>query len=298
MKIYRFAQVQHIIDDRSSDTGLPLLKNKLKQSLGRNVRRIDRFTQLALIGAAACKGDTAFPHNTGIILASHYGSLGNSYKVLSTMFQQLEAPMPYDFINTVSNAASYHLAHQLDLVSHNLFISQKYAILQSCLQLAELDTNCFGLDAVLIGEVNEVGLPLSVHRHRMGIDESEPLIESSHWFLVSKDLKNEQQLAQVYMNKESGDPVYLSSLINTTLDVFDQCCSAIAIQLDSNLCQNHSEEIWRCLQKGHNNRQLSVMKRATSSAALVAFIEASSLDALVVIERKTEHRWSALLIVK
>ena len=288
VKIFRFSQYKNPIENESKNQ-LPLLKSVVKKRLGHNVRRVDRFTQLALIGAFDCKGSLDFPRNTGVIMASHFGSLSNTFNVLSSMFQYSSRPLPCDFINTVSNAASYYLAREFDLTSHNLFISQKQAVLQACLKLAEIDLDCFGLNAVLIGQVNEVGIPFNVHRERVGIKAPHVLNESSHWFLLANNLENEKSIANIALNIEGTDASVLNVQIKNELNKMNEKRNII-VRLDEVFCCSLKSDFVDYV----NVEQASDMK--SSSEVLFDFLQSDEFDVLVIVERVSQYKWNALVI--
>lgn len=290
MKIFRFSQYSHLINNEP-DSQLPLLKSVVKNRLGHNVRRIDRFTQLALIGAFDCKGSLNFPKNTGVIMASNFGAISNTFKVLSSMFQCSSTPSPCDFIHTVSNAASYYLARELGLTSHNLFISQQHTLLQACLSLAEIDINCFKLNAVLIGQVTEVGIPFDAHREREGLKATQDLSESSSWFLLANNLDNEKSVADIMLNIEGVDAQGLHIQIKNELNSLKKECNIIA-KLDDSFCD--------CLE-GDLVEYASVEQPwangvKSSSEALFDFLQSDEFDVLVVVERVNQYKWSALVV--
>lgn len=290
MKIFRFSQYKNPIKSEESDQ-LPSLKSAVKKHLGHHVRRIDRFTQLALIGASDCKGSVSFPNNTGVIMASNFGSLGNTFNVLSSMFQCSSSPSPYAFIHTVSNAASYYLARELALTSHNLFISQQQASLQACLKLAAIDIDCFKLSAVLIGQVSEVGLPFQVHRERIGMNASQILNESSYWFLLANSLDNEKSVADVVLNIEGADAQALNIQVKNALD---------KIKEPFNLTARLDEEFCHCLKNelidGIDVDQAKINDTEPSSEVLFNFLLSDEFDILVIVERVNQYKWSVLVI--
>lgn len=290
MKIFSFSQYKYFIENESNDQ-LPLLKSAVKNHLGHNIRRIDRFTQLALIGASGCKEYLSLSKNTGIIMASNFGSLSNTFSVLSSMFQQASSPSPYDFIHTVSNAASYYLAREFGLTSHNLFISQKCAALQACLRLAEIDINRFKLNAVLIGQVNEVGVPFNIHRERTGIKASQALSESSTWFLLANQLGNEKGLADVVLNTEGTDVQALNIQIKNELNKIKKEVKVIAWLDDA-----FSDGLTRKSLDYVDAYSCCVSEEKSSSEIVFDFLQSNELDVLVIVERVNQYKWSVLVI--
>ncbi|MFV0277142.1 MAG: beta-ketoacyl synthase N-terminal-like domain-containing protein [Parahaliea sp.] len=160
-------------------------------------RRIDRFTQLALVGSArlvsdlvACvKEDTeralaaASPLDpgTGLYLSSRFASLSNTIEVHERMVRSGDLPRPANFINTLSNAAGYYVARNLGLGGVNQFVSRDDASLLAALQLVQLDVASGQVSAALVGQVEEMPVPLDAHRLRLGVSADTALAEGSHW---------------------------------------------------------------------------------------------------------------------
>ena len=192
----------------SVEQGLPDLKATAKQLCRKSVRRVDRFTQLALIGSFMCSDSvhaaTGMPmlENTGIYLSSLYGSLNNTNDVLSEIYQRGQQPGPLSFINTVSNTACFHLASQLGLSSRNQFVTRQQFTLEAGLKLAAIDLQLGRVDAALIGLVSEGGSHLKQHRERLQIEKHYHLGEGSHWLYLSHQLNDKKPLARITAVKE------------------------------------------------------------------------------------------------
>lgn len=190
LRIYSASHFFHAVDE-----GLPALKPVLQQLCGKKIRRIDRFTQLALIGSFQCKGALQLPEQTGIYLSSIYGSLSNTATVLRDIYQQGELPRPLNFINTVSNTACFYLAEQLGLASCNQFVTRREFTVEAGLKLASLDLETGKVVAALVGVVSEAGARLDEHRSRLQIDHQYAIAEGSHWLYVAHDLPGHQPIA-------------------------------------------------------------------------------------------------------
>jgi hypothetical protein len=190
--IYRNSNFHHSVEG-----GLPSLKADIKKLCGKNIRRIDRFTQLSLIGSLQCKGNIILPDKTGIYLASKYGPLNNTSDVLSQIYQQGQIPKPINFINAVSNTACYYLAELLDLSASNQFVTSKEFSLAAGLKLASFDLEGGRVEAALVGLVCEVDKNLEFHRQRISLGDGNLLAEGSHWLYVAYDLPDQKPLAKV-----------------------------------------------------------------------------------------------------
>ncbi len=175
------------INDRD---GLPELRNEVNAICGERFRRIDRFIQLCLLGAARCTQMTRLDEQTGLYIGSRFAAVCNTIKVQEQMFVHGQIPKPANFINTLSNSAGYYVARNLKLQGKNIFVSRANGSLEAALELARLDLQSGSIKQALIGVVDE-GVSVQAHHcQRMGIPEDTALAEGSHWFLVrgaSKD---------------------------------------------------------------------------------------------------------------
>lgn len=166
------------------DHGPAPLKDELAALCRERFRRIDRYTQLALIGSGRCVGDAAPASDTGLYIGSRFASLSNTVKVHEQMVAGGIVPKPAHFINTLSNSAGYYVARNLGLTGRNLFVSRQDASLLAALQLAALDLAGGAVSQALVGVVDESAMPLDDHCRRLGVPRGTPLGEGSHWFKV------------------------------------------------------------------------------------------------------------------
>ena len=100
-------------------------------------RRIERLILQALLGAAPLK-----PHlqsSCGLYLAASYPCRPNMRALLEAVCVQQIQPKPFEFVNSVSNAAGFHVAQRLGLDGPNLFIGAGGQVWSNLLDLAALD---------------------------------------------------------------------------------------------------------------------------------------------------------------
>lgn len=170
-----------------------VLKAALGQWLANPPRRIDRLILLALLGAASLKERVR--SDCGLYLASRYPARGTMGALLDAVCVQQRQPKPFEFVNSVSNAAGFHVAQQLGLEGPNLFIGagpRAWAHLQAlaapdlaegvsgqALLLVVDETDDFRVQAVLLegresGEAAEdfASLTAGVEVHRSTIGPS------------------------------------------------------------------------------------------------------------------------------
>ena len=106
------------------EQGLANLKPAATEVCRDRFRRIDRFTQLALIGSARCVQSADPGPKTGLYIGSRFASTGNTIAVHEKMVSAGVVPKPANFINTLSNSAGYFVARNLGLGDRNLFVSR------------------------------------------------------------------------------------------------------------------------------------------------------------------------------
>lgn len=147
-------------------------------------RRIDRFTQLSLIGSGRCTQGIELPASTGLYISSGFGSIANTATVQQQIFVDRRVPKPLNFINTLSNSAGYYVARNLDLHSRNQFVGRDAAPTEAALQLATLDLALGNVECALVGVVDEASAPFEEHAQRLGVGNDVALAEGSHWFLL------------------------------------------------------------------------------------------------------------------
>ena len=181
----------------ADDDGLPNIKDQVNALCQARFRRIDRFTQLCLLGSAKCLNnispDTNLNLNSiGLYIGSRFASLSNTISVHQDMMTKGQTPKPAHFINTLSNSAGFYVAKNLELKGKNIFVSRADQSTQAVFDLATMDLASGQIEHALIGVVEESALPLKDQRQRLGVDASTPLAEASHWFLMSAQAETAQ----------------------------------------------------------------------------------------------------------
>ncbi|MEA1924080.1 MAG: beta-ketoacyl synthase chain length factor [Pseudomonadota bacterium] len=126
---------------------------------GRELRRLDHFSRMALLGAClACEnsGQMLSGERTGLIVASAYGASATTFSFLDSVIEGGDAlASPTLFSNSVHNAAAAHIAKHLKITGPNLSLTQgrlsvPMALLTAAQWLAE-----GRVDTVLCGAVDE-----------------------------------------------------------------------------------------------------------------------------------------------
>jgi len=113
------------------------LKAALSQWLDSPPRRIDRLILQCLLAAAPLKAKVR--SSCGLYLASAHPARVTMGALLEAVCVQHKQPKPFEFVNSVSNAAGFHIAQQLGIDGPNLFIGAGEQVWAQLLSLANLD---------------------------------------------------------------------------------------------------------------------------------------------------------------
>ena len=172
--------------DLDDDVPMANLREQLKPLCSERVRRIDRFTELCLLGSALCAraSPEGLESRAGIYIGSGFAGIATTVAVQQQLFGGGLIPKPANFINTLSNSAGYYVARNLRLQGQNYFVSRGSASLVAALQMAAMDIEAGIVSQAMVGVVDECDPRLDWHRRRQGLADDAPLAEGSHWFLL------------------------------------------------------------------------------------------------------------------
>ncbi len=145
------------------------LKEELARHTDAYFRRVNKFVLLALIGAHRCARDRRIAPDTAIYLATEHGNLGDTESVLRQIYRQHSLPMPYNFINTMANTASFYVAQGLNLTGRNLSVSSQNLSFERGLELLKADMDLQAVGSALAGGVDEATASQSHFREKSGL---------------------------------------------------------------------------------------------------------------------------------
>ncbi len=193
--------------DEGSEDPLPELKTLVKESTGKAIRRITRFVQLALVGASRCCKDVDVDKHAGVYFASCRGDTGVTVDLLNGLVREQQPPAPLTFVNSVSNAACFQVAKSVDVFGSSNFITNRYDPIFAALQLAQSDFMAQSTQTALIGTVDCCALPLSEHRKRVGVANTQGLAEASNWLLLASAASQKEASQQKSVGNKKQNAV-------------------------------------------------------------------------------------------
>ena len=131
----------------SADVTDKQLKSALAQRMD-PPRRVDRLILSSLLGCATLQ--TTLSSNCGLYLAARYPCRPNMQSLMEAVCLSAKQPKPFEFVNSVSNAAGFHIAQRLGLEGPNLFIGANQHTWERLLELASLDLNSGVVEQALL----------------------------------------------------------------------------------------------------------------------------------------------------
>ena len=124
------------------------LKQQLREYLSNLPRRVDRLTWQCLLAAAPLKEQ--LETRCGLYLASRYPSCDTMGSLLHAVCIDQLQPKPFEFVNSVSNAAGFYLAQLFALDGPNLCLVSHDCIWPQLLQLAYCDLSAGHISQALL----------------------------------------------------------------------------------------------------------------------------------------------------
>ncbi|MGE8496653.1 MAG: hypothetical protein ACN6O6_04035 [Pseudomonas sp.] len=131
------------------------LKAAVGQWLSNPPRRIDRLILQALLCTAPLKEQVH--SRCGLYLAARHPSRGTMGSLLDAVCVHQRQPKPFEFVNSVSNAAGFHVAAQLGLEGPNLFIGAGPNAWKQLQALASMDLADDLISQALLVVIDENG---------------------------------------------------------------------------------------------------------------------------------------------
>lgn len=213
----RCTAVSHYFHKLGED--FPSLDARVNAITRERYRRIDRFVQLALLGAAECARSDVLKRDCGLYLSSGVGPIGSNVLVQDAIHRDSRMPMPFSFVNTLGSSACYHVVKELDITGEAVMVARGNASFTTALTCAYTDLASGVVSQVLVGAVEECVLPAERHIALLRLDPQTNVAEGSHWLLLERDGRegtdvNESMLADAQFDGyESRDAARIASFL-------------------------------------------------------------------------------------
>ncbi|MBI9089284.1 MAG: beta-ketoacyl synthase chain length factor [Desulfobacterium sp.] len=164
----------------------------------KKLRRIDRFSTMALLGAHLAIADAGVGpedlENTGIIVATGYGASGTTFSFLDSFLNKGDRlSVPTHFSNSVHNAAAAHITVLLGIKGPCLTVSQFDLSVASALFTAVSWLQEERVTSVLVGGVDEYNPVVGYATAGLNAESPDPSTiagEGGCFFLLSREDTN------------------------------------------------------------------------------------------------------------
>ncbi|MDK9706459.1 MAG: hypothetical protein OEL83_05355 [Desulforhopalus sp.] len=158
------------------------LKAELKKYTDYFFRRVNKFIMLSLMGVHQCVHGRTIDPATAVYLSTENGNLGDTENVLHQIFRENSFPKPLNFINTMSNTASFYVAQSLQTLGRSITVSSKNVAFERGLELARVDFALQHIQEALIGGVDEALFSRKKFTEKYHASyHSVKLVEGSSW---------------------------------------------------------------------------------------------------------------------
>ncbi|WP_419770772.1 MAG: hypothetical protein ACNI3C_03025 [Candidatus Marinarcus sp.] len=139
----------------NSNTPITHYRTLLKSLSDINLRRSCKFNVLAVYGALMCCKEITLSSNTGIYVATEYGSVLELDNILNSSSEETPMIMPFDFLNINTNNVGFYVSKALQASGKNMVLTAKNCSGEKALQLAKFDLDIKEVEDVLIGGIDE-----------------------------------------------------------------------------------------------------------------------------------------------
>lgn len=162
------------------------LRAQLQAMTGQNLRRINRYIELALYGALHCgRAAGGVAPDTALYLASEAPMLADCVRALRGVIGEQRPPTPFEFMNISGNMAGFYIAQQLKMLGPQLALHRRGAGFECALEMLQLASGAHR--HALLGYVEEGVWPLDEQRIRLRLSPDRALVECSHWLYLDAD---------------------------------------------------------------------------------------------------------------
>ncbi len=164
------------------------LKADLKNYTDFFFRRVNKFILLSLMGVHRCVHGKQIDKSTAVYLATENGNLGDTENVLHQMYKENSFPKPFNFINTMSNTASFYVAQSLKTLGRSITVSSKNVSFERGLELARVDFELGHIREALVGGVDESVISREYYMKKYdAFYHDVKMVEGSSWLYLTAD---------------------------------------------------------------------------------------------------------------
>lgn len=172
----------------SPEVEIDELKAELKNYTDFFFRRVNKFIMLSLMGVHRCVHGKSIDPHTAVFLATENGNLGDTETVLHQLYRENSFPKPFNFINTMSNTASFYVAQSLKTLGRSITVSSKNVSFERALELAMTDFELGHIREALVGGVDEAVFSREYFAKKYDASFHDArLVEGSSWLYCTAD---------------------------------------------------------------------------------------------------------------
>lgn len=162
------------------------LKSDLKNYTDFFFRRVNKFILLSLMGVHRCVRGSRPGGSVAVYLSTEHGNLGDTESVLHQLYRENSFPKPFNFINTMSNTASFYVAQSLKSLGRSITVSSRNVSFERGLELAIADFELGAVTEALAGGVDEAVFSRDhfVKKYDASYHDA-TLVEGSSWLYLT-----------------------------------------------------------------------------------------------------------------
>jgi len=157
-------------------------KKLLKPIISLDLRKISKFSLLALYGSSKVTKDIEFDKNLSIYVATNSACIDESYKSLHEL-KNHNSIMPFNFLNINTNNTGFYISKALDLQANSYTISANNFSFEKALELAYNDFINKTQNNFLIGFVESSSCNNALYREKN-------MFDNSSWLYIGNNKNN------------------------------------------------------------------------------------------------------------
>lgn len=269
-------------------------KDELKKHTNFYLRRSNKFIMLSLLGAHKCMKDVSYPEEVPVYLATESGNIEDTEVVLAQIYHKKAFPKPINFINTMSNVASFYVAQSLNIVGRNIMVSSKNLSFERALELLKAEFLTGTAACGLVGSVDTAVFTNELFEKKFRRPASKyRLVESSSWFYITGDSEN--ALARIDTIKSCKDRDSAEAWIR------EQSFGENTVYSMGVFIDDAEQEQWRSIFPNHwEYDYISGIgyNDSITASGVASFIKGNIAQRLVNINKDYQGRYVIMVVVK